>query len=74
MTTPQQGFIASESRSLAEADFGERDRDTGEDHFAHAKGKICKACGQMIEGGQAARRRGETDWVHDVCPTQAWTS
>lgn len=66
--TPEQGFIAEESKRLADADFSERDRHTGEDHFAHAAGKMCKSCGHTIEAGQAARRRGETDWVHDVCP------
>jgi hypothetical protein len=65
---PQQGFIAEESKRLAGADSSERDRHTGEDHFAHAAGKICKSCGHTIEARQAARRRGETDWVHDVCP------
>lgn len=66
--TPQQGFIASESQRLADADLGEGDQQPGADHFAHATGKTCKACGRTIEAGQAARRRGETDWVHDVCP------
>ena len=65
---PQLGFVASESQKLAEADLSEGDRHTGEDHSAHATGKICKACGQTIVARQAARRRGETDWVHDVCP------
>lgn len=65
---PQQGLIAGESERLAGADFSERDRDTGEDHFAHAAGKKCQSCGHTIEARQAARRRGETDWVHDVCP------
>ena len=66
--TPQQSLIGGESRRLADAGLGEGGKHTGEDHFAHAAGKICKACGQAIEAGQAARRRGETDWVHDVCP------
>ena len=66
--TPQQGLIGGESRRLADADPGEGDKQTGEDHFAHATGKICTACGRTIEPKQAARRRGETDWVHDVCP------
>jgi hypothetical protein len=65
---PQQGFIAGESQRLAKADFNERDRHSEEDHSAHAAGEICKACGRAIEAGQAARRRGETDWAHDVCP------
>jgi hypothetical protein len=66
--TPQHGYIDVESDRLANADFSERDRHTGEDHSAHAAGKICKSCGRTIEAGQPARRRGETDWAHDVCP------
>jgi len=66
--TPQQSLVGGESRRLADADLGEGDKHTGEDHFAHATGKTCKACGRTIEAGQAARRRGETDWAHDVCP------
>ena len=66
--TPQHGYVAGESERLANTDLNERDRHTEEDHSAHAAGKICKSCGHMIEAGQAARRRGETDWVHDVCP------
>jgi hypothetical protein len=38
------------------------------DHSAHATGRICKRCGQPITAGQDARLRGESDWVHDVCP------
>jgi hypothetical protein len=66
--TPQQGLIAGESQRLADADLGEGERRTGEDHFAHAAGKVCKTCGRAIEAGQVARRRGEADWAHDVCP------
>ena len=40
----------------------------GQDHAAHATGRICKRCGQPITAGQDARLRGESDWVHDVCP------
>lgn len=54
--------------SIGDGEVGEGDQRTGEDHFAHAAGKICIACGRTIEAGQAARRRGETGWVHDVCP------
>lgn len=35
---------------------------------AHAPGKICKNCDRRIEACEVARRRGESDWVHDVCP------
>jgi len=69
--TPQQGVVGSESRRAAEADLSERDRHTGEDHSAHVTGKTCQACGRTIKASQAARRRGETDWVHDVCPVLA---
>jgi hypothetical protein len=67
MTVP--GRMWEESQNLVDADFEEPDRNTGEDHFAHAVGKICATCGRTIEAGQVARRHGETDWVHDVCPT-----
>lgn len=40
----------------------------GGDHFAHAAGRICKKCDREIQAGQPARRRGESGWVHDVCP------
>ncbi len=60
--------MATESGRVADADFSNDDRDTGEDHFARAGGKTCKNCGGTIEAGQPARRRGETDWAHDTCP------
>lgn len=69
MVTPQQGWLAAESESLARADFSERDRATAEDHAAHAPGRTCIACGRTIEAGQDARRSAEQDWVHDVCPS-----
>ena len=43
---PQQGFIAQESQRIADADFSEGDRQTGEDHSAHAAGRICPSCGR----------------------------
>lgn len=64
---PQQGFIGAESKRLGDADLSEPGQEM-EDHSAHAAGKICKSCGQTIGAGQSARRRGESDWVHDVCP------
>jgi ADP-ribose pyrophosphatase YjhB (NUDIX family) len=70
MTTPQQFLITAESRTLADADIKEHERPSGEDHLAHAPGRTCKACGQVIEPRQGARRRGESDWAHDVCPPQ----
>lgn len=41
---------------------------TGEDNEAHAGGRICKRCGQVIQADQAARLTGVDDWVHDTCP------
>jgi len=66
--TPDQSYIAMQSQQLADAEFTEPGRDTGEDHFAHAAGKTCASCGEQIGARQPARRRGDTDWVHDVCP------
>jgi len=40
----------------------------GADHFMHAAGRICLKCDSRIEARQPARRKGEDDWVHDVCP------
>jgi hypothetical protein len=68
MATPQQFLITAESKTLADADVDNPDRVTGEDHSAHAPGRTCLECGRVIEKGQAARRRGEADWAHDVCP------
>jgi len=65
---PQQGYMAMRTQELANADFTESDRDTDEDQFAHATAKTCASCGEPITARQPARRRGETDWVHDVCP------
>jgi hypothetical protein len=62
------GYIGSESQRGANAGPGKGGQHTGEDQFAHTTGKICKTCGQTIEPEQAARRRGETEWAHDVCP------
>jgi ADP-ribose pyrophosphatase YjhB (NUDIX family) len=70
MTTPQQFLITAESRVLADADIKEHERPSGDKHVAHAPGRICMACGRVIEREQAARRRGESDWAHDVCPPQ----
>jgi hypothetical protein len=40
----------------------------GGDNYAHAAGRICKKCDREIQARQPARRRGESGWVHDVCP------
>jgi hypothetical protein len=66
--TPNQSYIAMQSQQLADAGSTEPGRDTGEDHSAHVAGKTCASCGEPIGARQPARRRGDTDWVHDVCP------
>jgi hypothetical protein len=66
--TPNQSYIAMQSQQLADAGSTESGGDTGEDHSAHAAGKTCASCGEPIGARQPARRRGDTDWVHDVCP------
>jgi hypothetical protein len=68
MSTPQQFWITAESAALANADFDEADRSGEQDHQAHAPGRTCVSCGRIIGPGQGARRRGESDWAHDVCP------
>lgn len=37
-------------------------------HYAHATGRDCPRCGKVIEASQPARRVGDADWVHDMCP------
>jgi hypothetical protein len=39
-----------------------------EDHELHAQGRVCKTCGRPILPGESARRRGESQWAHEVCP------
>lgn len=67
----QQSAMVAESTALEHADFSERDRATGEDHFAHASGRICITCGSPIGPTQQARRRKADDWAHEVCPVAA---
>jgi hypothetical protein len=66
--TPNQSYIAMQSQQLADVGFTEAGQYTGEDHSAHAAGKTCASCGEPIGARLPARRRGDTDWVHDVCP------
>jgi hypothetical protein len=39
-----------------------------DDNEAHAAGKVCARCGQVIAPSQDARRRAGGRWVHEVCP------
>ena len=38
------------------------------DNEAHAPGKVCARCGQVITAGQDVRRRADGGWMHEVCP------
>ena len=61
-------IAAAKAERLANIEFNEQDRPTGEDHALHVTGQICAKCGRVIEPEQAARRYGEAGWVHDLCP------
>ena len=39
-----------------------------DDHEAHAPGKVCERCGQVIVKGQDVRLKADGNWVHEVCP------
>ena len=54
--------------TVEEAELRELLKPTGEGNEAHAGGKICTRCGQVIRADQAARLTGVHDWVHDTCP------
>lgn len=63
---PQSGPMAGTAGMHPPAD-GDSTGD-GADHFSHAAGRICANCDRRIEAREPARRKGEADWVHDVCP------
>jgi hypothetical protein len=65
-----QSYITSAVRELGSKDFtpDQPENGAGLDEFAHAAGRICKRCDRRIEAREPARRRGESGWVHDVCP------
>jgi hypothetical protein len=62
-----QGQMNAAITELAGKDFTPNDRPAG-DLYAHAPGRICKKCDRRINASEPARRRGESGWVHDVCP------
>jgi hypothetical protein len=64
-----QSHVVSEVLSLEHKDYSPNDRTAiAGDHYAHAAGQICKTCDRVIASRDPARRRGESGWVHDVCP------
>ena len=63
---PASGPVAA-VESMHSSD-GDDNLGDGVDHFSHAPGQICKKCDRRIEAREAARRKGENGWVHDVCP------
>jgi hypothetical protein len=68
MAHPMEPNLASAGAGIQGADATDSRNDTVADAFSHAPGRICKNCDQLIEARQPARRKGENDWVHDVCP------
>jgi hypothetical protein len=65
----QQALAALRALDLEHRDFTADElpeEDAG--HFAHAPGRTCAKCARPIEADQPARRRGESGWVHDLCP------
>lgn len=62
-----QSLVTSAVIELENKDFTPKDRPAG-DLYAHAPGRICKKCDRRINASEPARRRGESGWVHDVCP------
>lgn len=62
-----QALVTAPVIELESKDFTPTQRPGG-DNFAHAAGRICKKCDREIQALQPARRRGESGWVHDVCP------
>jgi len=74
MSFNNPGAIASAKMAHTrsrKADYLADDDPAREDHYAHAAGATCEKCDRMIEATQVARRRGETGWVHDMCPEAA---
>jgi len=67
----RQIFMGRRIVELENTDYTPNDRPAGDDLYAHAAGRICGKCDQIIEPGQPARRRGESGWVHDLCPEAA---
>lgn len=65
---PALNMNAAAEAALQGADFTDRRDGTVSDAFAHAPGRICKKCEQVIEARQPARRSGVERWVHDTCP------
>ena len=64
----QQWLNFLHTADLEYEDFTPLDQPASGDHSAHAPGQVCAKCGQRIEAAQPARKRGVSDWVHDLCP------
>jgi hypothetical protein len=63
-----QSMAVEQTLEVERMDFEPQQRRNPPDHFAHAGGRTCTKCDRVIRDGQPARRRGESGWVHDVCP------
>ena len=70
-----EGLTMQDSEDAPERIVKERDYEdrelayhNPEDNEAHAAGKVCARCGNVITAGQDARLGAHDRWVHEVCP------
>jgi len=76
MTTPpdfggreiEEGLLEDLGGPAEHHPVSHRDGAVPDDNEAHAPGKVCARCGQVITPGQDVRRRADGQWMHEVCP------
>jgi hypothetical protein len=76
MTTPpdfggheiEEGLLEDLGGPAEQRAVSHRDDTRLDDNEAHAPGKVCERCGQVIKPGQDVRRRADGEWMHEVCP------
>jgi hypothetical protein len=67
--SPQAYFARRMARARPKSHLiGDASKEDVAAHYAHAAGRDCPRCGSAIEADQPARRVGDADWVHDICP------
>ena len=78
MTTPpdfggheiEEGLLEDLGGPAEQRAVSHRDDTWLDDNEAHAPGKVCERCGQVIKPGQDVRRRADGEWMHEVCPVR----
>ena len=76
MTTPpdfggheiEEGLLEDLGGPAEQRAVSHRDDTWLDDNEAHAPGRVCEVCGQVITPGQDVRRRADGEWMHEVCP------